>query len=573
MTPEVVMYKHASDDEGKLFYEPIPSSCPKGACMNCEKRLGMSRCLLTPAKKPEPWNWWDFFTPKECWGFVQVENPYQGNLSIEEMKALFFLEIEPERWEKWEVVMGKVTYDLLPFISCLFEQNFKAAKELFSPCLGGPVGPRSLLRAPLVRAFIRILRHRDRSLVWELVERINRGGEHLPIQGTELVMSHIAAGLKQKGYPLSQVIGRWQNYVDNLVYDGFDDFKTLELYLKGPGEIGESAAGRAIDKEAKRNRERTIENYPDQYSLGKKLGNLYYQSVLFIEERAKALKFPVYVHGRDGELLYLLLKKRGNINVRYGLTSRKVTTETALTNTTPMEYLRRVVPQEAIHVDTGFSGSIPKWLESIGFKVADIYMMSSNNKSYQIPYCLIDIDKEALRDIVLGEVEHQPQRLQFSRPKGDMVEAPYSTQAGAFWARYFGVEDSIREDRKRFHLEMVVAKAQNKMSEICSLYSDELITESICYEVMSALVELSSIWHQLPNELKRGTCPDGLTAGECLLKWAEGAMVQVHYGRSAWAKKVVRAVEAMDSFMGESTPRTDATFWPVPEEKPAEELP
>ena len=106
-----------------------------------------------------------------------------------------------------------------------------------------------------------------------------------------------------------------------------------------------------------------------------------------------------------------------------------------------MSYLRRSIPKNAIHIDTGFEGSIPKWLDAHGFGVKAIRMVSANNPAEQFETTLAP---EFIRHIVLRDLEHSPQRLRTPRSFDKMR---FSKGAPGYWARYYGVRDALRLPR------------------------------------------------------------------------------------------------------------------------------
>jgi hypothetical protein len=198
---------------------------------------------------------------------------------------------------------------------------------------------------------------------------------------------------------------------------------------------------RALDRAAQRLPELAIKWHGWEYERGKRIAHIMAQ----VTERVKALVdegHTVFIHGRDGELMYQLALRAGvsPANVRYGITSRPLTTQSGSVCENYREYLRATVPQEAVHVDTGFAGSIPAWFRRHGWEVTSIQMVSATDPENQMEIST----KENLRDMVLRDLEHSAQRL--ASPK--QWPPQYSHEAGGFWARLYGVCDAIGLPRR-----------------------------------------------------------------------------------------------------------------------------
>lgn len=187
---------------------------------------------------------------------------------------------------------------------------------------------------------------------------------------------------------------------------------------------------------------RIAESYPEDFDLGQRLAPLYKRIVSHLHQVWAENRLPIFVHGRDGEIVFHLLKEQG-VPTRYAVTSRSLTTESQETNGKSMAYLRRVVPQKAWHYDTGFAGSIPEWMRRNGWEVAGISLASSANHQYRI-HGLSKVAQESLgedmRTVVLDMMEHQPQRLQ--KPNG--LHMKFDTEAPRFWARLAGVRAGLQ---------------------------------------------------------------------------------------------------------------------------------
>ena len=193
-----------------------------------------------------------------------------------------------------------------------------------------------------------------------------------------------------------------------------------------------------------------ISEFKDEYERGKRIAPVVKDAIDYIVGRVQAGD-TIFIHGRDGELLYELLKQRSDVDlskIRYGLTSRPLTTQAKSIDPKYMAYLKRVVPENAVHIDTGFAGSIPKWLKNQGFAIKDIKMVSATNKSEEIPRVSSNLTDRELRDLVLGDLEHSSQRLEVPSNTG-FNALTFSDAAPGFWARFYGVIDALELPKAR----------------------------------------------------------------------------------------------------------------------------
>ena len=216
---------------------------------------------------------------------------------------------------------------------------------------------------------------------------------------------------------------------------------------------------RFYDRLAQQDQEWAITEFPGEYARGKRIAPILKDAIDYITSAVQKGD-NVFIHGRDGELIYEILKRQKGLDlskVRYAITSRPLTTESRTFDSKYKSYLRRLIPEDAIHIDTGFEGSIPKWLKKKGFPVKDIKMVSATRPEEQIP-STTGLTPLQLRNIVLSDLEHSSQRLE--NPKNLSVKEEgkllggfhfltYSDAAPGFWARLYGVEDALGLPRLR----------------------------------------------------------------------------------------------------------------------------
>jgi len=183
------------------------------------------------------------------------------------------------------------------------------------------------------------------------------------------------------------------------------------------------------DRLAQRDPDWAISENPEEYERGKRIAPLLGDCLSFLEK----VEGKMFLHGRDGEILKDLLERKGK-KVSYGLTSRPMTTNSPSPEAI-LPYLRRVCPQKAVHIDTGFAGSIPRWMARNGFEVESIFMVSANNPEEEIPH-----HEQNVREVVLTDLEHSAQRLGICHKWGELH---YSPACGGYWARLYGVCDAL----------------------------------------------------------------------------------------------------------------------------------
>lgn len=245
--------------------------------------------------------------------------------------------------------------------------------------------------------------------------------------------------------------GGWKSYGDLFEKIAIADFgPTGSDPDEAVADYEESKINRVRDRLAARDPEWAISQFKNEYDRGMRIAPLLREVVNHIEEMVMKGE-TIVVHGRDGELIYEMLMRRPGIRkdlVRYAITSRPLT---VFSSAIPADYeaqipqnyrdyLGRMVPKGAVHIDTGFQGSIPRWLDDRGFEVKKIQMVSATRPEEQIPIDL-PIPDNVRRDIVLSDLEHSSQRLE--NPLGGWGKLRYSYGAPGYHARKYGVYDAL----------------------------------------------------------------------------------------------------------------------------------
>lgn len=212
------------------------------------------------------------------------------------------------------------------------------------------------------------------------------------------------------------------------------------------GETGrdamKQAVCRALDRLAQRQPDWAIAQYKFEYDRGQRIAGLcktVHEHLVNLLESGETL----FIHGRDGELQLELLRRdlrwaKWSSRVVYAVTSRPLTTSGG-GGAEYIAYLTRKLPKDrpAIHIDTGFAGSIPHWMRANGWDVKEIQLISG---AYQMK-CTWDFPN--LRDIVLGDLEHSSQRLAVMTRDSWEKGFEYDYQAPGFWARLYGICDAM----------------------------------------------------------------------------------------------------------------------------------
>ncbi len=210
------------------------------------------------------------------------------------------------------------------------------------------------------------------------------------------------------------------------------------------------ATWRAHDRLAQRSPTWAIAQRPDEYTRGQRISAIMCAAVQWLHRTMLATTAPVVIHGRDCEILYHLAM-RGRIvrfsrsmrkRLRYVISSRPITTHRPANATWVADhtaYLRRLCAPGAIHIDTGFAGSIPRWINANIASIGEIRLISADDPSRAIPIADDLIPAGGLRELVLSDLEHSSQRLERPNAWG-IGQRTYSQGAPGYWARLYGIE-------------------------------------------------------------------------------------------------------------------------------------
>lgn len=203
---------------------------------------------------------------------------------------------------------------------------------------------------------------------------------------------------------------------------------------------------RKLDRYAQKNPDWAIRQYLAEYQRGERVAEVMRAALTYLcalIERGEKL----VIHGRDGELLYCLLRRMGfSQQITYVISSRPLTTQASEITEEYREYLGKMVPEDSIHVDTGFAGSIPAWMNQNLSSVKGMALISATNPDNQMPIPSDAVPGYGLRECVLSDLEHSAQRLDIPRAWGKLT---YSASAPGFWARLYGVCDALGLPRKQ----------------------------------------------------------------------------------------------------------------------------
>lgn len=182
------------------------------------------------------------------------------------------------------------------------------------------------------------------------------------------------------------------------------------------------------------------------YSAGSKLADLAWYVVNHLAEASEATDSPIVIYGRDCEVFYALMREfRPDIPCTYVLAPRPLTTSKGSVSNLPEgyeAYLRRNIPDNAIHFDSGFSGSIPRWVRNtLKIPLKGIALISS-----EIPECAMFGDASQtsrMRQIVLDDIEHATHRLVESN-EDCWRQWHFDNDVAQYWARLSGMRDGYR---------------------------------------------------------------------------------------------------------------------------------
>ena len=200
---------------------------------------------------------------------------------------------------------------------------------------------------------------------------------------------------------------------------------------------------RVRDRYAQRDPDWAIIRWDTDYRRGKSLAPVLKPVLEFLKKKAES-GACLFIHGRDAEIIRDVLAREG-YTTQYGITSRTLTTHCKRPPVDFMDYLKRMAGSKGtvVHVDTGFGGSIPAWMEKQGLPVSEVCLVSSPHPEKRIPGAIEAAGGEdQLRSLVLTELEHVGHRLY--KPHQWCAGARiYSDAAPAYWARVYGVCDAL----------------------------------------------------------------------------------------------------------------------------------
>lgn len=217
----------------------------------------------------------------------------------------------------------------------------------------------------------------------------------------------------------------------------------------------EQKAWRSADASAKR---AAIRGYAkDLPEMSKLAVFVYTESLKAIEKLNKEFTDPhqkvrFVVHGRDGETLYHLIRTflpKIAKYTRYVVTPRSKTTE-GMHDEEYRRYLQRKMPmtEPIIHLDSGFVGSIPRWLKGQGWNVKAIKLVSTSTNKYK----LFDAsDRSDVREFVLHGMELSGKegetitgkRLFKPGEKGISFKYAPPASSKSFWQNYRALVNAI----------------------------------------------------------------------------------------------------------------------------------
>lgn len=215
-----------------------------------------------------------------------------------------------------------------------------------------------------------------------------------------------------------------------------------DILAKAASSFGDQAEFRASDRLAAANPKWAALNYPLQFKLGVELAPLYTRILQRLQEIHQEEDYgPIVVLGRDGEMIYQIARVAAPSlfkHMIYIIIPRALTTSLKTSHITRMSkyiaQLKRRIPHDAIFVDTGLEGSIPKFLMKKGLRIKRVALVASSNEEFQM---FPDEQENRLAgNLVIAKLEHVPQRL---APVKQPEVWNYSKDAPGFWARYYGI--------------------------------------------------------------------------------------------------------------------------------------
>jgi hypothetical protein len=253
--------------------------------------------------------------------------------------------------------------------------------------------------------------------------------------------AHKGKVLKEEDFHSMATLREALDAIDSIVLYPDDDSKT-ESDRERDYRKSQNSLARAEDRIAQDKPEWAISGWAHEHHRGVRIAGLIKATLVEIQHCLSQGE-TVLIHGRDGELLYQLLKRmplsrRMRRLVKYAITSRPVTTGMPHLHPKVAGMLTRILPKgiPAVHVDTGFAGSIPDWFARQGWNVSRVLLISAISEGRQMQSTK---DYPNLREVVLGDLEHSAQRLQQLTHESPDKGFMYHPSAPGFWARLYGV--------------------------------------------------------------------------------------------------------------------------------------
>ena len=231
-------------------------------------------------------------------------------------------------------------------------------------------------------------------------------------------------------------------------YEEFAKEKAATIEMMEENERLKRVMRRRRDLLARRDPEWAIWNYPHEYDRGKRIAPMMKEVVDYVASLNRQGE-KIFIHGRDGELVFDLLKRVPGIDmsrISYAITSRKLSLEPHSKDYE--RYLRSKIPKGAVHVDTGFLGTIPMHLQALGYDVKRAALIRHEpdvdvTQTVAIEQIPSGFGEKPIEYIV-NELEHAAQRLESPREQGwGKHELIYAQEAPGYHARYYGVLDAL----------------------------------------------------------------------------------------------------------------------------------
>lgn len=166
--------------------------------------------------------------------------------------------------------------------------------------------------------------------------------------------------------------------------------------------------------------------FTEGFSLGEILYDTIYSLLLYTAQQGPNSQYPIFekiaIHLRDTDLIWELIvndprfEEIKNIGVSV-VSSRPLTTNKAAEKPEWFKsYLERQIPKNIpfLHFDTGFAGSIPKWMgnQENGWNVASIKLIAANDRGNALKFFSTDADSEITHSLIVNLFEHNAHRLE-----------------------------------------------------------------------------------------------------------------------------------------------------------------